>query len=368
MSPIPPAGSHKKYCTLCQNHNEQNITRGHKCEYRTCTCAMCEKGRDRQSVVSEAMRVARMKQKGRKRIPKELRSQNPHTGRRGPYKCQRCRNHNKGDVEKKGHKCERAACPCHLCVVAVKRRTIDHDLKVLRNSQVNAAQEPCKIKNLSDNEEISAFTPVNSHTFPTTSEGSVEDQTSLEEIFPFPQLGMKIPSPSNTSRQLQPGLTSVTTGYGDDILASHQLQFNANQIALLTAAQNPIFAQQTMQNILNFAQNVSSIQTTAGNAITNLPYVEDVTQICAYSPTAVSPGNSGLPPQTYLSQQQYGNNFLQVAPIQGNDNVPSAFQLVPSVTPYSQYTVPDEMQPVIEALKKQWINDLQCRWNLYNAP
>ncbi|KAI1719071.1 DM DNA binding domain-containing protein [Ditylenchus destructor] len=339
MSPIP---RHKRCCTLCKNHDQENETRGHKCKYKTCPCIMCEKSRLRQSFMSQEIRVAREEQKGSKRIPNEIRRQNPHAGRRGPYKCQRCRHHEKVDVEKKGHKCEWATCTCNSCIIAVNRRAIDHDLKDLRSSVDNPAQEQCNNTNdLSDNGQLSAFTPVNSHTLPASSESTMEDQMPNEEVCLMQQLdGMEITSPPNTSLQLQPGLTSVSMENANDIPAPQQLLINANQIALPTAVQtlesNSICTLAVLQAIQNqFSQNLPSLQMTAGNNVPNSPYIGDVLQFCANPLITVSPDNSGLCLQTYLFQPQYANNFLQV---QGDPSpfasMPSAFQRVPSECPY----------------------------------
>uniref|UniRef100_A0A0K0DCL1 DM domain-containing protein n=1 Tax=Angiostrongylus cantonensis TaxID=6313 RepID=A0A0K0DCL1_ANGCA len=132
----------KRHCGMCRQHGLVLETRGHICQFKSCTC-------EKRSIMSTQIRLRRQQDKRFQRttnaseadvIPSNggIVETNNRDETNMCYFCQKCKNHGVL-MWKKDHKrnCKFASCRCEHCDLIDTRRVLDRHIK--RNKGINIA-------------------------------------------------------------------------------------------------------------------------------------------------------------------------------------------------------------------------------------
>ncbi|KAE9413915.1 hypothetical protein Angca_002773, partial [Angiostrongylus cantonensis] len=131
----------KRHCGMCRQHGLVLETRGHICQFKSCTCEKCDLIRQRRSIMSTQIRLRRQQDKRFQRttnaseadvIPSNggIVETNNRDETNMCYFCQKCKNHGVL-MWKKDHKrnCKFASCRCEHCDLIDTRRVLDRHIK-----------------------------------------------------------------------------------------------------------------------------------------------------------------------------------------------------------------------------------------------
>lgn len=127
----------EQMCSRCRNHGISSILKGHKrsCKFLFCTCSRCNETKMRQKCIASEIAIHRkhLKMLKKSESPKlkqvceklDMKYQIDTGEHRRSQMCARCKNHGI-DQQLRGHKneCQFANCPCVVCEITAKRRTI----------------------------------------------------------------------------------------------------------------------------------------------------------------------------------------------------------------------------------------------------
>ncbi|VDM53997.1 unnamed protein product [Angiostrongylus costaricensis] len=134
----------KRHCGMCRQHGLVVETRGHICQFKSCTC-------EKRSIMSTQIRLRRQQDKRFQRttnaseadvIPSNgsIVETNNRDETNVCYFCQKCKNHGVL-MWKKDHKrnCKFASCRCEHCDLIDTRRVLDRHIK--RNKEMNIGMD-----------------------------------------------------------------------------------------------------------------------------------------------------------------------------------------------------------------------------------